>query len=297
MSESTALDKRDEKASSLLNELVGTANTFEERAAAFQMASVVRRSQMVRKTAQALKGSVWSKANMSAVAQASMCEWAFSRGIDPTRHIDILGDSVYLNAEYYGDKLKEWPEFSHLTKKMAAPLDNREFENVDEATRKQLMKEQQALNAERYQLQMEWCVPPEVNKHPASAAATVLTIHTKDGREFTACRWRGKYGKKADPVGEAAPVHCADTSALRAAATQCVEVESTADDGSLEYVQQMIKDDRTLAKTQQKALPPMADYPRPPAEEKEPTKVRITKDGEVIDESDEEIRQEDMNLE
>ncbi len=215
---------------------------------AFQVASTLERSQMIRHAAVEMANTQWG-AKLSEVARGAVSRWCLSKGIDPLRHIYILGGRIYDNAELYIDKAAGDPRFSHYEIELCAPLDTREIdaEKVGKQGAVELVREQRALNARKLHLQMVHGVPPEIEKYPDTACAAVVRVYFLGVVEPVAvgCKWAGSMGRRRqrrqgdqmveggvwDPVGDGAPVQTAITRAMRKALKQKISLSFDAKGG------------------------------------------------------------------
>lgn len=101
---------------SLERRLLDTARTPEERMAAFQLATRHRQMQMIRQTALAISGKTWGKDGLSQEALVAIARYALEIGVDAVRHIDILGNKVYLNAVCFTDYVTSKPDYRGVSK-------------------------------------------------------------------------------------------------------------------------------------------------------------------------------------
>ena len=229
---------------------------------AYRAAKAVEREQLLGRAAIEIANTQWG-GSISVDARKAVARWCMEAGLDPARHIYILGGKIYDNAEYYIDKLASMATFHHAEIKLVAPLDHRKIDPEAVGTEKatELRRMQQEMNAERLCLQMTWGVPPEANDHPDTSAAAVVTLYFTDGSTAQACNWAGSMGKKRppsqknpkgapkDPIGDDSPVKTAITRALRKAAKQKVPLwYDRKEDESLAEVEQILHQGREIEK-------------------------------------------------
>ncbi len=240
---------------------------------AYRAATEIQRARLVREAATQLASTQWG-GNLSQVAAVAVARWALHAGLDPLRHIYILGGKVYDNAELYLDKVASLSDFDHPEIELIAPLDRRDLQLItDDKLRQKLLVEQSALNARRLRLQMEHAVPANINDFADTAAAAKVTLFFKGGRRATGVNWAGSMGRKRtntrdgqkrespmDPVGDQSPVKTAITRAFRKAAKQVVPLWFKAGDAGdeLAAVEEVISEGRRLEKASE------PDQPRPP---------------------------------
>lgn len=182
-----------EKPDALEQSLLATATTFEERAAAFKLAGVVRQQTMLRKAAEAMAEYGWGK-EISPIARAAVARYCYELGADPLNHVYVLGGNVYLNANFYRDLCAVNPDFVG---------DEVDFIHHDErATAEE--------KARRLQKRIDYGVP---EKAPGAA---IVTLHYKDRDPSIGVNWAGV--RDNDPVGKQEPTKTAWTRAYRKAA-------------------------------------------------------------------------------
>jgi hypothetical protein len=278
---------------------VDTAHKLE----AFRQASRVMRARLIRDASVQIANLSWGK-DLSQHAQAGVARWCLERGIDPIRHIYILGGNLYDNANYYLDKLAVTPGYLRPEIVLLAPLDKRTFEELDdERLRKQLLNEQRTLNAARLRGQMEWGVPAQINQYPDTAAAALVKLWFA-GQTEPVCgvNWAGSMGRKKvsfrggirkesdrDPVGDQDPVKTAITRALRKAAKNRIPfVFNRQEDDALASIEQTI-DEARHAPAEDKSYTPVA-LPDDPYAETKPEPAQ------AAEPADEAIRAEDQQL-
>lgn len=168
-----------------------------------QLQTAYQRDRMVRAMAQQIASESWGK-NLSPHTQAAMARYAMEAGLDPVRHIDVLGGRVYINAAAYMDRLAADPEFDGVT---FDPITDDEPERA------------------------RWGVP----KH-ALAVFRVTVRHR--GREFTEIGYAPK--RANDSVGKEFPAEKARTSGIRRAARMAVPMWTQRMEQQFEQVETLI---------------------------------------------------------
>lgn len=177
----------------LEGDLLAMAKTPDERLTAYQLASAVRKNQMVAAAAKELAATGWGQ-GISAYGRSAVIRYCLEIGADPMRHVFILGGSIYLNAEFYRELVASNPAFIR---------DTVQFIHDDvRAT-----DEERAL---RKALRVEHGVPEN------APGAALVTLYYRSRGPFTGVNWAGVRDK--DPVGKAEPTKSAHTRAYRKAA-------------------------------------------------------------------------------
>lgn len=175
-------------------DLLALAKTPDERLTAYQLASSVRKNQMVAAAAKELAANGWGQ-GISAYGRAAVIRYCLEIGADPMRHVFILGGSIYLNAEFYRELVASNPYFIRDT-----------VQFIHDDTR--ATDGERAL---RRALRVEHGVPEN------APGAALVTLYYRGGRgPFVGVNWAGARDK--DPVGKAEPTKSAHTRAYRKAA-------------------------------------------------------------------------------
>lgn len=145
----------------------------------------------------------WGK-GMDLETRRAISEWGRRHEIDVTTQINVLGGSIYINANFYIGRLAKMVERGIVEYAVADHVesDPRLSEYPEEAKRRRLERI-------RYQL-------PENAKSSVVARIKLFKVPV----EFTAAKWCGNRGtnssgKFKDPVGEEFPVETSETRALR----------------------------------------------------------------------------------
>lgn len=178
-----------------------------EDAFALQMQSGYQKDRMIRAMARQIANESWGK-NLSPHTQAAVARYAMEAGLDPVRHLDVLGGRVYINAAAYMDRLASDPEFEGLT-----------FDPITDD------EEQRA----------RWGVP----KH--ALAVFLVTIRHR-GREFQEVGYAPK--RANDSVGKEFPAEKARTSGIRRAARMAVPMWTQRMEHQFEAVETLIGDQK-----------------------------------------------------
>jgi hypothetical protein len=143
--ESTAVVHVGDQTRALMESLASDADSM-TRLAAYQMASVVERTQIARAAATEIAKMQWGK-SLSDKARAAVARWCLDRDMDPQRHITVLGGNIYDLAEFYIDKLAAHPMFDYAEAQILAPLDTREIpDSLPARDRTKLLAEQARIN-------------------------------------------------------------------------------------------------------------------------------------------------------
>lgn len=256
----TAVATVDSDVAATLDEhMIVSAAEASERLTVYRAAKQIERLKIIRVASVQIANLQWGT-NLDAVTRGAIARWALEAGIDPVRHIDLLGGRIYDNAQLYIDKCAAHPDFIGDELVILAPLDRREFDPalLLEEDRDVLIEEQKRLNFERLGLQMHHAVPPEINDHPKEAAAVLVRLFFRSQKPSDGINWAGKYGqKKQDPVGEQHPIKTATTRAYRKAAKKRIPVWFNEGDSgiALDALEEQIEEDREHTKAQMTGNP------------------------------------------
>lgn len=203
------------------------------RLEAYRLRTEVERRKMIQAAAAEIAGSTWGK-GLSVEASNGLARWCYNNGLDPVRHIFILGGRVYDAAEYYKDKLAARADYVNHEEIVIAPLakvddyipKGTEISELALATLRQQVEEE---NVKRLQLAIKWGVPPDIFQFPKNAAAFLVRLHFSDGNVAEGVNWAGSRGRNKgtqggsyDPVGDQEPIKTARTRAFRTAAKEKV---------------------------------------------------------------------------
>jgi hypothetical protein len=202
-----------------------------------EAARLIAERKAVNAVSRAIMGMSWGQQLDANTAQA-IAEYARRYGMDPARHLDLLGGKLYPNAQYYIEQgaalmqagLVASVRQQHIEAdaRLTARYERlREWEQeAIDAGRKEdaYQYAQDARDArqeilERESLRIRFNVPEK-------AAAAVVTWITLVGQQepIAGCNWAGGGVKQRDPVGEAEPSKTAESRSARRAWRQLVRV-------------------------------------------------------------------------
>jgi hypothetical protein len=152
--------------------------------------------------AAAIAGMSWGK-NLDLSSRVALAEWGRRNSVDVTQEVHILGDRLYLNAQFYLNRLQSLirsgaveyllAEHVHVDKRLDAsdPTDAKEIRR-------------------RRDLRIQYNIPD------AAVGAVVARLKLRNvEEEFSGAKWCGGGTRKNDPVGDAMPVETAETRAYR----------------------------------------------------------------------------------
>ncbi|KKL62315.1 hypothetical protein LCGC14_2186410 [marine sediment metagenome] len=229
---------------------------------AYQAANEVQRARIAAEASGEIAKISWGE-KLPQDVRFQVARWCLAHRVDPQRHITILGNRIYDNAEYYIDRCAETGMVERAERIIMAPLDHRTF-NVDmvgEKNAKDLLALQYAVNTARLELQVRYGLPDDINEFPDKTAAVLIRLHLRDGRTFEGWNMAGSRGRKKqsrhgpggdyDPVGDQEPVKTATTRAWRKAAKDFIPfaAETFAEEGvGLEHIEQRLADERERTK-------------------------------------------------
>lgn len=180
-----------------------------------EIRTALERSRMIREAAAHIAAQTWGK-GLSRHEHAAVARYCIEAGLDPVRHVYVLGGTVYVNAQAYMDKLAADPDFEGIR-----------WENIsaDKAAR-------------------------EAEGVPAHAQQAWRCHLRHRGREFVAVGYAPK--GKGDPVGAAFPMEKAQTTAIRRAARLAVPMWTERTERIVEQFESV----HAAAKATQAAIPP-----------------------------------------
>jgi hypothetical protein len=202
-----------------------------------QAVALIEERKAVNTMARAIMNLSWGR-QLDEIAAKSIAEYARRYGMDPARHLDLLGGKLYPNAQYYieqGAKLMQAGVVSSVRQqhieadvRLAARYTNlREWEaeakkegrTDDAAEYARQARETRAEILDRERLRIRFNVPEK-------AAAAVVTWITLPGmaEPIAGCNWAGGGVKQRDPVGDAEPSKTAESRSARRAWRQLVQV-------------------------------------------------------------------------
>jgi hypothetical protein len=163
----------------------------------------------------AIRGTMWSK-DLGEAQMRSVAEYCHRNGLDPVRHIEVLGGRIYLNAAFYeeraaplvlsGELVPEEPDYINADARLDALAATGDAWAVEESTR-------------RVRLRIKHAVPEK-----AAAAVLFRIVVAKTGQSVVGVNWCGNGVRPRDPVGDAEPTKTAVTRAARRAWKQVAQV-------------------------------------------------------------------------
>ena len=162
----------------------------------------------------AIRGTQWGK-DVSEQTTRAIAHYCNSNGLDPVRHVELLGGRIYLTASFYeergaallrsGQVRKAVPEFIHADERLDALAKQGDAWALEESTR-------------RLRLRIQHGVPE------AAKGACIQRMYVGGSDDaVTGVNWCGGTGRR-DPVGDAEPTKTAETRAARRAWKQLAEV-------------------------------------------------------------------------
>jgi len=170
------------------------------------------------RVAAAIRGTVWSK-DLSAEGVYALAEYCRSNGLDPLRHIEVLGGKPYLTATLYEERaapliqsgalVPHEPEFINADARLDALAATGDAWAIEESTR-------------RIRARIMHGVPEK-----AAAAVVCRITVAASGQTVVGVNWCGGGVRSRDPVGDAEPTKTAITRAGRRAWKQVAEVVPT----------------------------------------------------------------------
>lgn len=165
----------------------------------------------------AIRGTIWSK-DLNETQVRAVAQYARETGIDPVRHIEVLGGRIYLTADFYAER------GAPLLRAGKVVLHETEYINVDPRL-ETLAKQDNAAGkwaeteiAHRQMQRIKYCAPEK-----SLAIAVVRITIPQTGATFVGVNWCGGNGRR-DPVGDAEPTKTAETRAARRAWRKIVTV-------------------------------------------------------------------------
>lgn len=166
---------------------------------------------------QALRGTQWGK-DLTETGARAMAHYAQTLGLDPVRHLEVLGGKPYLTADFYREKgapllragiiVSLGPE--HINED--ARLEPKDTDSPAMGDWKRTQREH------RLMLRIQHNVPESVK----GAVIYRLKV-TATGEVIEGVNWTGG-GNKRDPVGDAEPSKTAESRAERRAWRHLVTV-------------------------------------------------------------------------
>jgi hypothetical protein len=165
--------------------------------------------------ARAIRGTQWGK-DLGPDGAYALAEYCRANGLDPVRHVEVLGGRPYLTAEYYRERaaafiragvvIPQPIDFINADPRLQTLADAGDEWAKGETTRR--LRERIRLNA------------PE----KAAAIAVKRIVVAKTGELIEGANWCGGGVRQRDPVGDAEPTKTAETRAERRAWRQLADV-------------------------------------------------------------------------
>lgn len=162
----------------------------------------------------AIRGTIWSK-DLSAQQIGAVAHYARETGIDPVRHIEVLGGRIYLTAEFYRER------GAALVRAGKVQIHETEYINVD--ARLDAMAKDGNAWAIKEQAHRQMCRIRYNAPEKAAAIAVVRITVTDTDSTYVGVNWCGGLSKR-DPVGDAEPAKTAEARAERRAWRRIVSV-------------------------------------------------------------------------
>lgn len=162
----------------------------------------------------AIRGTQWGRDTSPDMARA-VAHYCYENGLDPVRHVEILGGRIYLTAEFYDEK------GAHLIRSGVVRPEEPQIISADERLDK-LAKDGDAWAKEEIVVRTRARIQHGVPEGAKGAVVQRFWIADTD-TVILGVNWCGVPGKK-DPVGEAEPTKTALTRARRRAWKQIADV-------------------------------------------------------------------------
>ncbi len=171
-------------------------------------------NKMKNQVAAQIRGTIWGK-DLSPEGVRAVAEYCRENGIDPVRHVEVLGGRIYLTAELYEERGAPLMQAGLVRK------EEPDYINADERLDKLAAAGDEWAKNEtlrRIRERIRWNAPE------AAKAIVVTRLHVK-GMEnpLIGVNWCGGTAKR-DPVGDAEPTKTAASRSARRAWKQIVEV-------------------------------------------------------------------------
>jgi hypothetical protein len=169
----------------------------------------------------AIRGTQWGRDTTPEMARA-VAHYCHENGLDPVRHVEILGGRIYLTAEFYDERGAE------LIRSGVVQPDEPDYVHADERLDKLAAEGDEWAKTEqqrRLRLRIVHGIP-----EGAKGACIQRFRLAETGKAILGVNWCGgvrpktQYGKDADPIGEAEPTKTATTRARRRAWKQIADV-------------------------------------------------------------------------
>lgn len=169
-----------------------------------------------------IRGTTWGKDSDEKTIRA-VAEYCHLNGLDPVRHVEVLGGRIYLTAALYEDR------GSPLIMAGIIRKDEPDYINVDERLEKRANAGDQWAIDERDRRERARIM----RNAPEKAVAIVeqrlwvrgmVDPKTGEAIPVVGVNWCGGGSRQRDPVGDAEPTKTAETRAARRAWKQIVEI-------------------------------------------------------------------------
>lgn len=150
-----------------------------------------------------IAGTNWGK-GMDLDTRRAVADWGLRNGVDVVTEIHVLGGNIYLNHQFYINRLLEMADRGDV-------LDfGHRFINVDAR-----LDEKDPHDAEEIRLRRQL----RIHHNAPEAAVAVVLFHVVFKRNphtrIEGCKWTGGGTRKSDPVGDTFPVETAISRAAR----------------------------------------------------------------------------------
>lgn len=152
----------------------------------------------------AIRGTMWSK-DLNQLQQRAVAEYCRQNGLDPVRHVEVLGGNIYLTAAFFRERGAPLLHSGDVT------FDEPDYVNADPRLEELAKAGDEWAKEEtlrRLRTRIEFNVPEQAK------AAVVQRAKLRNGMTAVGVNWCGGLQKK-DPVGDAEPAKTAQTRAER----------------------------------------------------------------------------------
>ena len=163
----------------------------------------------------AIRGTIWGK-DLNEGQVRAVAQYARENGIDPVRHVEVLGGRIYLTAELYDERGAEL-----VAAGIIQPCEPDHIQADERLTKLAAAGDEwaKAEDTRRMRERIKYGVP-----EAAKAAAVTRFRITSTGAEVVGVNWCGGGVRQRDPVGDAEPVKTAITRSRRRAWKQLVTI-------------------------------------------------------------------------
>lgn len=197
----------------------GTAVTRGARVLPADVQRTIEENRMRNAVVAQIRGTIWGK-DLNPEQVRAVAQYAREVGIDPVRHVEVLGGRIYLTADFYQERgaslIRRGEIILHPTEYIHADprLDEVAAKMTGEAKEWALGEQ-----LKRLQARIQYGVPEK-----AAAAAVVRLTVRSTGATFVGVSWCGGGSRQRDPVGDSEPTKTAETRAARRAWKRIVSV-------------------------------------------------------------------------